>query len=83
MSEKKHDDTRGTPADDASNTIKDPDTWATGGEPATGAQLSYLKTLMGEAKMDFDEAKEITKGEASKLIEELRDKNTRIHHDAK
>ena len=78
MSEKTHDTTRGTPADDASNTIKDPDTWATGGEPATGAQLSYLKTLTTEAKMDFDETKDITKGDASKLIEELREKNTRV-----
>lgn len=78
MSEKTHDATRGTPADDASNTIKDPDTWTTGGEPATGAQLSYLKTLMTEAKMDSDETKDITKSDASKLIEELREKNSRV-----
>ena len=65
--------------DDASNTIKDPDTWTTGDEPATGAQMSYLKTLMGEAKQDFDDAKEITKAEASKMIEELRAKNSRVH----
>ena len=46
--------------------------------PATGAQLSYLKTLMTEAKMDFDETKDITKSDASKLIEELREKNSRV-----
>ena len=78
MSEKKHDAAHNVAADDTSNTIKDPDTWTTGGEPATGAQLSYLKTLMTEAKMDFDEAKEITKADASKMIEELREKNTRV-----
>ncbi len=65
--------------DDSSNTIKDPDTWTTGGEPATGAQKSYLKTLMGEAKQEFDESKEITKAEASKMIEDLRAGNSRVH----
>ena len=65
-------------ATDASNTIKDPDTWTTGGEPATGAQMSYLKTLMGEAGQEFDESKEVTKTEASKMIEELRSKNARV-----
>lgn len=69
--------TQATP-DDTSNTIKDPDTWTTGDEPATGAQMSYLKTLMGEAKQDFDESKEVTKAEASKMIEELRAKNARV-----
>lgn len=72
--------TQPTP-DDASNTIKDPDTWTTGGEPATGAQLSYLKTLMGEAKQEFDETKEITKSDASKLIEELRAGNARVQEE--
>ena len=70
--------TTNTP-DDASNTIKDPDSWTTGGEPATGAQMSYLRTLMTEAKQDFDESKEYTKTEASKLIEELRAGNSRVH----
>ena len=69
--------TKNTP-DDASNTIKDPDDWTTGGEPATGAQMSYLKTLMGEAGKDFDDSKEITKTEASKMIEELRAGNARV-----
>lgn len=35
---------------DVSNQIKDPDQWTTGGEPMTGAQASYLKTLSEEAK---------------------------------
>ena len=67
-----------TPAADDSNTIKDPDTWTTGNEPATGAQLSYLKTLTTEAKEAFDETAAITKAEASKRIEELRAGNARV-----
>ncbi len=68
-----------TPApDDASNTIKDPDTWTTGDEPATGAQMSYLKTLTTEAKEEFDADASITKAEASKRIEELRAGNSRV-----
>lgn len=68
-----------TPTPDDSNTIKDPDTWTTGDEPATGAQLSYLKTLTTEAKEEFDEKAEITKAEASKRIEALRAGNSRVH----
>ena len=64
--------------DDASNTIKDPDTWATGDEPATGAQLSYLKTLSAEAKEEFDENAPLSKADASKRIEELRAGNARV-----
>ena len=61
-----------------SNTIKDPDSWTTGDEPATGAQLSYLKTLATEAKVDFDPDAPLNKAEASKRIEELRQSNSRI-----
>ena len=67
-----------TPDADESNTIKDPDTWTTGDEPATGAQLSYLKTLTTEAKEDFDELAPLTKAEASKRIEALRAGNPRV-----
>lgn len=70
------------PPADASNTIKDPDTWTTGDEPATGAQLSYLKTLATEAKADFDEEAPLTKAEASKRIEELRQGNSRVQESA-
>ena len=57
-----------------SNTEKDPDDWTTGGEPMTGAQASYLKTLSEEAKDDtaFDDT--LTKAEASKHIDALRKK---------
>ena len=58
-----------------SNTVKDPDEWTTGGEPMTGAQKSYLKTLSDEAGEDADE--NLTKAEASKKIDELQHKTGR------
>jgi hypothetical protein len=61
---------------DDSNTIKSPDEWKTGDEPMTGAQRSYLKTLSDEAKIPFEE--NLTKAEASKRIDELRQQNERI-----
>ncbi len=54
---------------------KDPADWTTGAEPMTGPQRSYLKTLCQEAKQDFD--KNLTKAEASKLIDELQRKTGR------
>lgn len=53
-----------------SNTVKDPDQWTTGDEPMTGAQRSYLKTLADEAGEEADDG--LTKAEASKRIDELR-----------
>jgi hypothetical protein len=55
--------------------IKDPDDWKTGDEPATGAQLSYLKTLASEAGESIDE--NISKAEASKRIDALQQKTGR------
>ncbi len=58
-----------------SNTEKDPDDWATGGETMTGAQASYLKTLCEEAHEEFDPT--LTKAEASKRIDALQAKTGR------
>ena len=58
-----------------SNTIKDPNEWTTGGEPMTGAQKSYLKTLSDEAGEETDE--NLTKADASKKIDELQHKTGR------
>jgi len=58
-----------------SNTVKDPDDWTTGGEPMTGAQASYLKTLSEEAKEPFDET--LNKADASKAIDALQEKTGR------
>ncbi len=52
-----------------SNTIKDPNDWATGEETMTGAQASYLKTLCSEAGEEFDPS--LNKADASKRIDEL------------
>jgi hypothetical protein len=61
--------------DRTSNTIKDPADWTTGDEPATGAQESYLHTLAGEAHEDVPD--ELSKAEASRLIDELQEKTGR------
>jgi len=50
-------------------TAKDPDDWATGDEPMTGAQRSYLQTLAREAGEDVPD--DLTKAGASKRIDEL------------
>jgi hypothetical protein len=62
-----------TDPDPQSNTEKDPDDWVSGDEPMTGAQASYLKTLSEEAHDDaaFDEG--LTKAEASKRIDALKE----------
>jgi Protein of unknown function (DUF3072) len=59
----------------ASNREKDPDDWTTGGEPMTGAQASYLKTLCEEADKAFDP--DLSNAEASKRIDALRAKTGR------
>ena len=61
---------------DESNTIKSPEEWKTGDEPMTGAQRSYLETLASEAGEQVDE--DLTKAEASKRIDELREKSPRL-----
>jgi hypothetical protein len=60
--------------DPPSNMQKDPDDWVSGDDPMTGAQASYLKTLCEQVGCPerFDEG--LTKAQASKLIDELRDK---------
>lgn len=50
--------------------------WATGDEPATGPQLSYLQTLAREAGQDVPDG--LTKGAASSLIDELQQRSGRV-----
>jgi hypothetical protein len=52
-------------------TAKDPDDWATGDEPMTGAQRSYLETLAREAGEDVPDR--LTKADASRRIDALQD----------
>ena len=58
-----------------SNRLKHPDDWKTGDEPITGAQQSYLETLASEAGEDV--STDLTKAEAAKKIDELREKTGR------
>lgn len=55
------------------NLNKDPEEWKTGKEPATAAQISYLKTLNEEADENID-FNHLTKAKASELIDSLRKK---------
>ncbi len=61
---------------DGSAAAKDPDTWVTGDEPATASQRSYLETLATEAGAEVPE--QLSKADASKLIDELQDKSPRL-----
>lgn len=56
-------------ADTESTPEKDVDDWVTGDEAATGPQLSYLGTLAQQAGEDVPA--DLTKAQASKLIDEL------------
>lgn len=50
--------------------------WATGDEPATGPQLSYLSTLAREAGEEVPEG--LTKAQASELIDKLQGESPRV-----
>ncbi len=63
--------------DPNSNQVKDPEDWVTGHEPMTGAQASYLKTLSEQAHDPKAYDPELDKAEASKRIDELKDKTGR------
>jgi Protein of unknown function (DUF3072) len=56
---------------------KDPDEWKTGDEPMTASQRSYLETLGQDTGERVDE--NLTKAEASKLIDELRQRSPRVN----
>jgi hypothetical protein len=57
-----------------SNMKKDPADWASGDEPMTGAQTSYLKTLSEQAREPEAFSERLTKAEASVRIDALRAK---------
>jgi hypothetical protein len=73
MSERIPDDPKQQPV---GNAVKDPDNWVSGDEAMTGAQASYLQTLSEEAGEAFDP--KLSKAEASKRIDELREKSERV-----
>ena len=55
------------------NARKGPDDWVSGDDPMTGAQASYLKTLCEQAGTPEAFNDNLTKAEASKLIDEMRE----------
>jgi hypothetical protein len=57
------------------NPEKDQSKWVTGDEPMTGPQRSYLNTLAQEAGEQIPE--NLTKAEASSLIEKLQQRTGR------
>lgn len=58
---------------------KDPEDWATGDEPMTGPQESYLRTLAREAGREVPGG--LSKAQASELIDELRGRSERLRDD--
>lgn len=54
---------------------KDREEWVTGDEPLTGPQRSYLETLAREAGEDLPA--DLTKAQASELIDRLQEKTGR------
>jgi hypothetical protein len=58
---------------------RDPDEWKTGDEPMTAAQRSYLETLCRDMGEEFDG--ELSKAEASKRIDALRERSPRLSQD--
>ena len=68
-----------TTNNDAAGLQRDPDVWKTGDEPMTAAQRSYLETLCGETGESFDDT--LSKADASKRIDELRERSPRLTQD--
>jgi hypothetical protein len=64
-----------------SNMEKEPDDWVSGGDPMTGAQASYLKTLSEECDAPESFETNLTKAEASKRIDALKSKRESVQTD--
>lgn len=59
-------------ADPPDNMEKDPEDWVSGDDPMTGAQASYLKTLSEQAGAGDAYDERLSKVEASKRIDTLK-----------
>lgn len=59
------------------NPVKDPEDWVTGDQPMTGPQASYLQTLLQQAGRESDFDPEMTKAQASELIDQLQQETGR------
>ena len=63
---------------ESQNPVKDPADWTTGDEPMTGPQASYLTTLLQQAgRPESDLDPNLTKAQASQLIDELQEETGR------
>ena len=71
--EPQHEDNPKVAPDGHDNQIKDPADWVTGDEPMTGAQASYLKTLTEQTQRPDMFDANLSKSEASKRIDELKE----------
>jgi hypothetical protein len=58
------------------NQSKPTDQWATGDEPMTGPQRSYLETLAHDTGEQVPD--DLTKAQASELIDRLQNKSPRL-----
>jgi hypothetical protein len=56
------------------NTEMDPSDWVSGDDAMTGAQASYLKTVSEETNMPDAFEDGLTKAEASRRIDDLKDR---------
>ena len=65
-----------TTDDRSSRAAKDPEDWATGDEPMTGPQKSYLQTLAQEAG-ESRPPDDLSKADASRRIDELQERTGR------
>ncbi|EJD40829.1 hypothetical protein AURDEDRAFT_115701 [Auricularia subglabra TFB-10046 SS5] len=63
---------QGSSQTNASETIRNPDEWTTGGDPATKKQKAYIAVLEERAGGPVHGLDGATKAEASERIEELR-----------
>jgi Protein of unknown function (DUF3072) len=60
--------------DPSTNLDKNPDDWVSGDDPMTPSQASYLKTLAEQADDHGAYTEGLSKAEASKRIDALREK---------
>ena len=65
-----------------SNLEKDPEDWVSGDDAMTGAQASYLKTLSEQLGDESAFDASLTKAEASKRIDALKNKLEKARHKA-
>ena len=59
------------------NPVKDPENWTTKDEPMTGPQASYIQTMLQQLGRQDEFDPNMTKAQASELIEQLQQQTGR------